>query len=750
MQLRKLSIAVAAALITQGSVAQTLLEEIIVTAQKRTESVQDVPSTVNVIGASSIEDFKVLNFQDLGALTAGLEIDSLTGRSGRMTMRGIAHNPNSAAEAAVTTYWNQAIVDGNSVYQMLYDMERVEVLRGPQGTLAGRTSPAGAINMHTAKPNMDETEGRIRAVVTDNNGINTEVAFSVPLIPGKLAVRFAGVYDESDLDEIENDLSGFTTDEETTAGRLSVSWLPSDNFSVDLAVQYLERERNNLDVLEGTPDDPFLDPDGVLRELDTFDRASAVLGFLGEIDNTDADFLNTSLVLNWELGNHTITSVTGYHDTDSVRTFDQARGNANPDNVIGRIATDDRKDWSQEIRIANHSNESWEYMFGAYYENTDVEFTQDNYIPPGHPVAPGSQLLVFPAELDRTGLFTHHKFYLADDWTLQIGARWQEMEGERDLSMVGGPGGIPFMGLEPGDLVLQVLSEANKKYDDDAITGELTLQYQFDEDVMVYGHVGTGWRPGGITVTGSALPEEVLLFGAEDSISYELGFKSTLMGGAMRLNGAVFYQQFDDYIARTAALSILDLQGAVKQGGLTVNGDAEVWGVELEMEASLSDNWSLGGSLSYTDGEWDDGTQKPCNEYDDSGAPVIPDGYPVALCDVGGDPIGSAPDWTASINSEYSIPFDSFDGYGRVLYTYTGERHNEGLGDLDAYQLVDLYLGIRTNQWDVSLFAKNLLDEEEIRTGTFATQTVRKHVTGYGQRWPLPQRRVGISASYRF
>jgi iron complex outermembrane receptor protein len=755
MKIRKLSAAVATTLIAPGFIPQVTaeqlpLEEVIVTAQKRTESVQDIPSTVNVVSGSAIKDFNVFNFQDLQALTAGLEIDSLTGRSGQISMRGISYDPNSAAEAAVTVYWNQALVDSNAIYQQMFDMERVEVLRGPQGTLAGRTSPAGSINLHTAKPNMDEMEGEIRGTFTDNDGINTQVAFSYPLIPGQLAVRVAGVYDESDLDEIENDLNGDVSNEDTTAGRFSLSWLPTDALSVDLAVQYLERDRDNIEALEGASADPSLDPDGVLRELDAFDRRGAQVGFQGHIDNTDADFLNSSLVINWDIGNHTVTSVTGYHETDSTRTFDQARGNANPDNVIGRIATDDRDDWSQELRIANDSSESWEYMVGAYYENSDVEFTQDNYLRPGFPLAPGSQLLRFPVELDRYGLFTHHTFHLTASWALQIGARYQEQESDRDLWIEGGPGGVPAAGVEPGELVLQVLTDENKEYDDDSVTGEVTLQYQFDEDVMVYGHVGTGWRPGAITVTGSPLPDEVLLFDSEDSISYELGFKSTLMGGAMRLNGAVFFQQFDDFISRVDRLSVRDLTGAIRTAGITANGDAEVWGAELEMDAILTENWTLGGSLSYTDSEYDDGEVLPCNVFDEDGAPVIPEDQFVATCDVGGEPTGPAPDWTASINSEYSIPFDGFDGYGRVLYTYTGERYNRDLGDLDSYQVVDLYLGVRAAQWDIALFAKNLFDEEEIRTGTFATPTVARLVTGYGQRWPIQQRLLGVTASYSF
>jgi len=200
-----LASAVAIALLGNSGLAlaqKVELEEVIVTAQKRSESIQDIPSTVNMIDGDALKDFSVFSFTDLDALTAGLNIESFNGRSGRIDLRGIDYNPNSAAEAPVTTYWNQAIVDSNAVFQQMFDIQRVEVLRGPQGSLSGRTSPAGAINIHTARPNLDEMEGEIRATVADNDGVNTQIAGSFPLIPGELAVRIAGVYDESDLDEI--------------------------------------------------------------------------------------------------------------------------------------------------------------------------------------------------------------------------------------------------------------------------------------------------------------------------------------------------------------------------------------------------------------------------------------------------------------------------------------------------------------------------------------------------------------------
>jgi iron complex outermembrane receptor protein len=747
-----LASAVAIALLASSTVAQAqqlVLEEVIVTAQKRSESIQDIPSAVNVIDGDTLKDFNALKFEDLEALTAGLQITSLSGRSGRMSLRGISHTPVSAAEAAVTTYWNDAIVDSNAIYQQMFDIQRMEVLRGPQGTLAGRTSPAGAINIHTARPNMDEIEGEIRGTFTDNNGVNTQLAASFPLIPGKLALRVAAVYDDSDSDEIENDLTGEVSGDETSAGRFSLSWLPTDSLTVNLAVQYLEREIDNIQVLDGAPSGiPPLDPGGVLRELDTFDRRDARVGIDGVSDNTDADFLNTSLVLEWGLDSHTVTWVTGYHETDSILTYDASRGNANPLLVRRVDAIDDRTDWSQELRIASDGNDTWDYMVGAYYENSEILFSQENHIPAISPLAPGSTQLLFPAEGDRWGVFTHNQFYLTEEWTLQVGLRYQENDLDRDMSLAAGRNGVGP--APPGFVIEQVLSEDNKQYEDDSVTGQITLKYALGDDVNLYGLVGTGWRPGGVTVTGTLLPEDVLLFDSEDSTSYELGFKSTLMGGAMRLNGAVFFQVFDDYISRVGAINVREPNGDITRTGITTNGDAEVWGAELEMNANLSENWYIGGALSYAKGEYDDGTTNPCNVFDDRGAAIIPPGQSTALCDVGGEPIGRAADWSASINSEYSMSFGSFEGFGRVLYAYTGEQYTPDLGDLDTYHTLDAFLGIRTEKWNVELFASNLFDEEAIVTGSANTAPVANRPTGYATRYPIPSRRIGLSASYRW
>jgi iron complex outermembrane receptor protein len=733
------------------SAAQAVLEEVVVTAQKRAESVQDVPLTVNALSGEALKDFTVQNFADLEALAPGLDIDLTSGRSGAISMRGVIFDPNSAADAAVTVYLNDAIVDGNTVFQQLFDLERVEVLRGPQGTLQGRSSPAGAINLHTAKANVDTVEGQIKTTFQDNDGFNTQFGINLPVIEGVLGVRIAGIYDQSDKNEVENILTGDMSNEDTQAGRISVTWLPSDSITVNLMHQYLQNDNKSYYIHHGTPSgSAILDPNGILPTLDAFERKTASVGS----DDTESEYSITTLAITWELENHTLTSVTGYHETDSVRDFDRAEGNADPGNLIQRVATDDREDFSQEIRFASSGDGDLEYMLGAYFEKSNVTFTQDNFIRVGHPFAPASQLLQFPAVIERSGIFAHGKYHFNEQWTAQLGLRWQNSDSERDITLVAGDVGFPTVSA-PGDLILDVLADQNENYKTDAVTGSFSLQYNMDES-QVYANISTGWRPGAVTVTGATLPEEVLLFNDEDSLSFELGFKSELLDGALRLNAAAYFQEFDDYIYRVNTINARQLAadgtitGGITQGGLTTNADAEILGAEVQIEWLINENWFLGGGISYNDAKFKSGEVAACNQFNDDGSPAIPEGQAVALCDVGDERIGDQPNWSASMNSEYTLPMGDFEGYVRGLYQFTDSRANNEIGTQAAFSTTDLYLGMRSEQWDISVFARNLFDKEVVLDGIFATLPVRRQVTGYGRRQLLQSRLIGVSASYNF
>lgn len=734
------------------SMAQLALEEVVVTAQKREESAQDVPLTVNVLNGQSLKDFNIFNFADLEALAPGLDIDRTTGRSGAISLRGVVFDPNSAADAAVTVYLNDSIVDGNTVFQQLFDMQRVEVLRGPQGTLQGRSSPAGAINLHTAKANVDEVEGQVKVTLQDNDGFNTQFGINLPIVEGVLGLRIAGVYDESDLNEVENVLTGDVTTEDTQAGRISMTWLPSDTVSVQLSHQYLQNDNSFLFIHAGSSSGSAMtDPNGVLPTLNAFDKKSILVGS----DKTSANYSNTILNVSWDLENHTLSSVTGYHETESDRLFDKSEGNIVAGNLIARVASDEREDFSQEIRFASAGDGDWEYMLGAYYEKSDVLFTQDNLLRADHPRNPGSQLLRFPAVIERAGLFVHNKYHFTDQWTAQLGLRWQESDTERDIALVVGDNGL--FGIDPGTVIVDVLSPANENYKTDAVTGSVSVQYNFIEsETQVYLNLSTGWRPGAVTVTGATLPEDVLLFDDEDSMSYEVGFKSTLLDGQLRLNGAAYYQDFDNYIHRVGNAAVRQvaadgtITGGITAGGITTNADVEIMGAELQFDYLVSEQWFIGGGVSYNDATFKSGAEIPCNQFNADGSPFIPVGQASALCSVGDQRVGNQPNWSASVNSEYTVALDGFEAYARGLYQFNDARANVEIGTQPAFSTTDLYVGLRSDQWDISLFARNVFDKEVVLGGSFAVAPVRRTVTGYGRRQVQQSRLIGLSASYNF
>jgi len=715
-----------------------MLEEVVVTAQKRSQSVQDVPSTVNALAGTLLEDYTIQDFSELEQVTVGMTLEAKSPRAGSISLRGIDYNPNSAAEQAVDVYWNDTPVrGGGGVFQQLFDLQRIEVLKGPQGTLQGRSSPAGAIMLHTAKPDMEEMEGSISAQVTDNDGINTTAAVSLPIIPGVLSTRFALVYDESDLDQLKNIGTGNKTNKETTAGRFSVAWLASDSLSIDFAYQYLENDALDFSSLQGSP---LLDP--TLPTLDAFDRK----GMQVNDNDFEGEYNRASLKLDWDIGNHQITWLSGYSDIDSVvnKEAPNSEGNLDPAEAQTLIQIDDSDFFSQELRLTNTDGDIWEYMVGIYYSEEDGSFSVEQF-------AIGSDTESFiadtPFSTESSAVFTHHIIHLSDAWTTQLGLRWQNKKSDLESNITAGAGG--FRGIPAGTFLGSLIPEEHQHRDDDSVTGAVNLQYHFDDpDVMVYTSFSTGYRPGGVTV-GRAILNDLVAFDEEESWSVELGFKSTLMDGRATLSGAVFYQEFDDYITRLNSTSVSTQP--TQAGGITANADAEVTGAEVEFNMLLTENWQLGGGVSYAEAIFADGEELPCNIFDEDGSAVIPPGQTAATCDVGGDALGPQPEWQFGLNSEYTLPFSSFEGYLRGLYKFNGEREDTDIGTLDSYQTFDVYLGARSESrtWDVGLFARNIFDEEEIVRANPAG-VHRRQLTGYQAVDLVPQRLLGLKATFRF
>jgi len=749
------------------------LEEVVVTAQKREQSLQDVPSTVNAIQGDNLTDLKLFNFSDLEQVTPGLDMRTIDGRAGSIALRGVDYNPNSAAAQAVDVYWNDITLGSNAsggVFQEMFDLGRVEILRGPQGTLQGRTSPAGAVAIHTAKPDMEEIEGYARTTFTNNSGNNSQFAASLPIVPGELSLRVAGVYNDNEIDEVQNILDGGVTDTNTRAGRITLAWEPSAILSTELVYQYLENDLQSYKTLTGVSSLTQGLPD-----LTGSDRKSISL----QPDTYTGRFENVSLTVDWEIADHQVTFVSGYSEVSSVRDFDNAPGNSESgyDDLIlppafggnltalfpqlgaagsqlnsPQMMIDQNYASSQELRVASIDNEFWDYTVGLFYGNESGFFNRQlmQESSPAALAAVGGAAFFdsevrAPFNIQSYGVFAHNMFQLTDHWSAQLGIRWQRQERTTEAAVFLLEDVVTPAATIPAETQLAVLiADALETGNSEKWTGSASLQYSFDEpDLVAYISAGTSYRPGGVTVAAANL-NELTEFNEEDSWSLEMGFKSTWLDNRLRLNGALFHQNYSDYIGRAANITISTGQSI----SITHNGDANIQGLEADFELLLTKQWRVAGGASYVEAEYKDGAEIPCN----GGA--IPTGATAVSCDVGGLELGTQPRLSASISSDYSIPLDGFEGYVQGLYKFTGGRTDVDApsGDLGGFGTFDVHVGIREGggAWDLSLFARNLFDKEATDSMDPEIRTFDKNGSGYQTVKQVPQRLVGVSATYNF
>jgi iron complex outermembrane receptor protein len=198
-----------------------VLTEIVVTAQRRAESLQDVPMSVDVATGEQIERLNIFDAKDVQQLSPGLQLQNNDGRSNTATLRGISFNPDQGTSPAVDLYLNEAPVDAQTAFTAIYDIEQIEVLRGPQGALRGRTSPAGAITFRTRRANLDEFEGYVQGTYSDAAAWNVQGGVSIPIVPGKFAMRVAALTDGNRGNQVYNIPQGEYSRSRTESARLT-------------------------------------------------------------------------------------------------------------------------------------------------------------------------------------------------------------------------------------------------------------------------------------------------------------------------------------------------------------------------------------------------------------------------------------------------------------------------------------------------------------------------------------------------
>lgn len=724
---------------------ELILEEVIVTAQKRVETLAETPMTVNVVTGEQITESASFNFHDLSNLTAGLTIFG-SGFDTDIGTRGLGTDLNGPVTPRVTVYLDGAFISQQrALFSGIYDMAQVELLRGPQGTLYGQASPAGALTMQSRNPNLEEFDGGIRQSFTDRKGSNTQFGVSLPVIRNQLGIRFAGMYDTNEHSDVNNITLDKDADSRTTAFRIVTLWEPTDDFSLRLAYHDIEDESDIDAVVKGNG-----------REFD--DRIS-VSDYESSLE-AESDF--TVLEINYSLSDSMAATFVGsYQDNVVQRDWD-----GDSSEVRGQeqyVLSDVTSLENYELRLASQGTDFWDWTLGAYYQDAP---SQTPVIVQTYTAVGGGYVVqtetTGPALVDSEyfGVFSHNSIHISDKGTLTVGVRYLEEERNNSQTFVSITDLIEPFFLPSVDIRVQEgVAPEDQKTKDDAVTGTLKYQHQFNDDFMAYASYDRGWRGGTSNIAGSPQPPVFGLFDPEESDNIELGFKWSVMNGRGLWNMAVFYQIYNDF-QYLAEVEFRNPDGSTGLETPVVNVDeAEVFGFDADFTVLLSEQWTLSAALSHNKTELSDASDVPCV----SDEPLGEAAWDFNTCDLSGDRAGNLPEWSANLFSEYHILSGSglSEWYVRGLLNWESEYYsNTEQSDLDGYARVDVFLGWRTvsGSWDVQLWAKNLFDEsaeldnEAVSTvPDYANPDGGERVTGYTWvRSQLGPRTLGVTLSYGF
>lgn len=724
--------------------------DIIVTAQKRAERLQDVPKSIDVVQGDTIQKLNLRSFAEIDQLAPGLSLTAKEPTTNSVTLRGVGFDPNSGTSPTVDIYFNETPISASSAFRALYDVGQIEVLRGPQGTLRGRTSPSGAITIATRRADLNEIDGYFQQTLTTREGINSQGAISVPVIPDVLAIRAAGLFDRNIGSGVTNLRTGDQDRDKTQSGRASIAFQPTSKLTFDLTYQYLKNttlQNQMLFTLPGERSSP---------QLETSDRSALAnkpgrFNYRGHI---------VSLAANLDLGGVAVNYIGGYQNIKQGRTSDLAYGGAIPNFSQNQTFSTTIEQISQELRLTSQGNRFWNFLFGGYYEHgTSQTFVaQDQYlfqfVPAGTPAQFVPKLDVqvnIPNKSDTYAAFTDHRFRVSDRDQLQVGLRYQETKVRADFITT-----LTGAVLGPVPIVASGISPANRNRTFRQVTGGASYRHEFSRDLTAYATYGRSYRPGSLNTTTAQLDESLLVTKAETSNNYELGVKGAVIDRKIQFTLSLYQQDFKNYLAYTNSfLSVSSAKDGLvnNNAAFSFNADARVRGVEGTLSTRIGNQLQLGVSATYNDAKFKNALA-PCNDYngdgisDSEGTPRVTVGQNVSFCRLNGRLSDQAP-WGVSVNGEYRVPVSgNRELFARGLASYVPKRQDP----FTAVRYNDLvnnsvFLGVRgpNDAYEFSAFAKNLANVSTLTTRGARQVDYDAISTNYASGTSVRPREIGLN-----
>lgn len=682
------------------------LREIVVTAERREENLQDVPIAATALTGEQLQDKGVERIADLQYAAPSLSITD-QGLTQSINIRGIGIASGSPAVAnGVATYLDGVFQPPILTASSFYDIGSIEVLRGPQGTLVGSNSTGGAIFINTQNPTTDRVKGYIQGHYGSYNARGVEGAINVPL-GSTLALRLAGTtrWRDSYYDDVGTfDNKPDSLDEQ--AGRISLMWQPS-NFRALAKVEWIDKNTGGYAYrpIAGTTFDNNRRPD--FREL-TYNAPT--------LNHERA--INASLEMRYELdGGVVLRSISGYTNKRINNLYDNDGAILPGDASVPRDGIPDtaatqtndqfvrERQWSQEFNIISPSGEALNWILGGYFQKNKIDVIIESRS--GAPTDP-VDILNFQ-DKQTLGVFAQGGYKIVPALELQLGVRYSHYKVDGDGSVVIGAGGPIF-----GPAGLQV-SDLKGSHEDGRLTGKIALNWNIGDDSLFYVFAARGYKPGGAN---SATSE----FGPETVWDYEAGWKSSFFDNHLRTQLGVFYMDYSDF-------QFDALEPGTGQTGVINISNATIKGAEFQAQARFG-GLSFDGGVAYVDSKLDAvtvvnsralppiGQLGPQCASGPSNPPTCFDYVPY-LTRAGGGPNLFSPEWSYNFSAQYEVPLgEGISLTPRLNYAYVGSRWTNlvyaPLDFLPGRGLLSAQVTLRYNDWTVEGYATNLADKEYV------------------------------------
>ncbi len=749
--------------ITTPSRAAIVLEEITVTAEKRAEDVQDVGLSISAFGEDAMQRGGLDDVSRIELLVPGVNF-AYTGNDAKFNVRG-ANSTNTFNDNGSIV---GAYVDGvykpraSQQSRAFFDVERIEFLKGPQGTLYGRNTFAGALNLHTNRPDLDGIAGRIEVGYERFNTTQFEGFVNLP-VNDQLAVRLAGFVENGD-GFVKNSAGPDVGAPDDQGVRLSVLYQPSDELEALLRYTRIRESGTSAglfgyrNICRRTRADGITDPLGSVIDCQNPQNGSNGLprGDTGPWDvaqdyvpPVDLDDDNITLEINWDAGPVLVKSITSYTDFKNLIGFDFDYSQT-PFNVGGFDET--AESFTQELQFTSDYDSPFQWTSGAYYSQDKTFFsftifnqTQENNTRPmvtgpdgmmftlqnGTPIVSAATSLngAFAdsqwIEIDTFGLYLQGEFSVLENLRLIGGARYnyekKKLTGGGSNFTANGPVTTLFSNGD-SPLVVPAFSRDVFAYNRSAtgansvspsfnnVSWKAGLEYDLpDYDALIYFTASTGFLSGAVNNNGTFTDEQ-------ESQLYEIGLKSTLLDGSMRFNISAHYTEYTNLLAQFQVLN-------VETGNVITNsrngGEIDAWGIELDTIYNPTENMTLTASAAYLNAEF--GTFGQTNPYQLFG------GDTDSFINVEGETPGWSPEFTVTLSAAYEVALGGDNGTltPYVQFYYSDGYNTSNLLAIDpsheqsSFTKTDLRLIWRSPSQRYSLegFVENIEDEAVLSRG---------------------------------